>query len=116
MSSSRPVPAALLRSAAAYQSLTQGVAGSPLSARAAVCGLSPSAVPDGPNAATLAGVRVRTATGVGEGVGDREGWAEVTWADGVTGGSVAGWLATWVGRGVVAAAVWCARPTPATNS
>src|SRR5579862_1421407 len=115
-SSSRPVPPFPLRSEVAYHWLVQGVAGSPLSARAAICGLSPSAVPAGPNAVTLAGVRVRTATGVGESVGDREGWAEVTWADGVTDGSVAGWPATRVGRGAVAAAGWCAWPTPATNS
>src|ERR1700678_4000235 len=93
-----------------YQSVYQGVAASRLIASVAIWGLSPSAVPEGPNAATLAGVSTRAATGVGEGEGE---------GDGVAGGvlevvsTAAGW--DWTGRGVVTAA-WCRSwPTPAAN-
>ncbi len=104
-------------SGAAYQSLYQGVAALPLIALVAVEGLSPSAVPAGPNAATLAGVSTRATTGVGEGEGVAEGVA----AGGAAGALVAafavptaaGW--DWTGGRVVAAAGCRSRPTPATN-
>ena len=43
-------------------------------ASAARCGLSPSARPAGPNAATLAGASTCTVTGVAEGGGEVEAW------------------------------------------
>ena len=67
-SSSSPVPAFRLPNAAvAYQSVRQGVAGLPDSASDASCGLSPSAVPPGPNAVALTGITALTRTAVGDG-------------------------------------------------
>src|SRR5580700_9337614 len=70
MSTSRPVPACRCpKSEVVYQSLYQGVARWPEIASEARCGSSPSAVPAGPKAVTLAGVRAwTTATGLAEGV------------------------------------------------
>src|SRR5260221_7983541 len=71
LSSSRPVPDCRLPNrAVAYQLVCQGVARWPASASGAFCGLSPCAVPPGPNAAALAGVSAVTggAEGVAEGV------------------------------------------------
>src|SRR5258706_7667319 len=73
MSRISPVPARRLPNVAvAYQLVCQGVAGCPASASGAFCGLSPCAVPPGPNAAALAGVSVVTggADAVAEGVAE----------------------------------------------
>src|SRR6516162_2046750 len=94
MSSSRPVPAYRFpKDAEVYQSVRQGVAGLPLTASAAFCGSSP---PRGPEAATLAGVRACTGTGLAERVA--VGLAcpvlactVLAWTLGVTGGAAAGW-------------------------
>ena len=67
MSRSRPVPFfSAPNCAVAYHWLFQGLAAFPATANAAFCGLSPSAVPAGPNAATLAGASACTATGAEE--------------------------------------------------
>src|SRR5260370_20327743 len=68
MSTSRPVPACRCpKSGVVYQSLYQGVLGWPEIANEARCGSSPSAVPAGPKAVTLAGGRASPATGLAEG-------------------------------------------------
>src|SRR5205807_2721596 len=107
MSRSRPVP---LFSApnlgVAYHWLYQGRPACPAIANAAFCGLSPSARPAGPNAATLAGARACTATGVTEGGGEMGAWdalavlvpvwAELPWTAGALAG---GWVGPPAGEG-----------------
>src|SRR5689334_6539808 len=71
MSTSRPVPVLRLeKNGVAYHWLYQGAARLPATARAAICGLSPLAVPDGPNAVTR--VTVSACAGTGAAVGDAE--------------------------------------------
>src|SRR5215470_13513960 len=113
MSSSSPVPRfSAPNRAVAYHWLVQGWAGWPPIANAARCGLSPSAVPAGPNAATRAGGSTCTGTGVAEGGGEVAAWAALAW----TAGALVGGLVAppgEEGRGLAAAAGWA--PTPETN-
>ena len=87
------------------------------------CGLSPSARQAGPNAATLAGARACTATGVTEGGGEVGAWDALTvlvlvWAElPWTAGALAGGLVRPpAGEGPWLAAVACGlAPTPEAN-
>jgi hypothetical protein len=87
-STSSPVPDSRLpKCAVVYQSVVQGADGSPDSAAEAFCGLSPSEVPSGPNAAALTGVTWRTGGGAGE-------WLGLGAADALgLGLGLGGWLA-----------------------
>jgi hypothetical protein len=76
MSISRPVPAwRPANRGVAYQSVRQFVVMLASIAYPVCSGPSPSAVPFGPKAAALTGLRIRTASGVGE--------AELAFADGL---------------------------------
>ena len=91
--------------------MRQGVAGLPLTASAAFCGSSP---PLGPKAATLAGVRACTGTGLAEGVAVTLACAVLAWTLGVTDGAAVGWP-LWDGCWLVTAAALCVSPTPEAN-
>src|SRR6516165_6822802 len=69
-SSSKPVPVCRLPNCAVvYQEVCHGVAGLPDSASEAFCGLSPSEVPLGPNAAALTGFSLVSGIPVGARLG-----------------------------------------------
>src|ERR1700722_20449652 len=75
MSSSRPVPPwTFANCGVPYQFVVQAVAGLASIARDASCGLSPSAVPSGPNATTLTGASTVTWPRTGAGAAEPAGW------------------------------------------
>src|ERR1700732_3340099 len=115
LATSRPVPACRCpKSGVVYQSLYQGVPGWPEIANEARCGSSPSAVPAGPQAGTLAGTRTRGATSVGEGVAVGPDCAVLAWTLGVMDGAGPDCPA-WVERWLVASAARWVLPTPEAN-
>src|ERR1700734_412007 len=74
-SSSRPVPPwTFANCGVPYQFVVQAVAGLPSIAREASCGLSPSAVPSGPNATTLTGASTVTWPRTGAEAAEPAGW------------------------------------------
>src|ERR1700722_7117655 len=75
MSSSRPVPPwTFANCGVPYQLVVQAVAGLASIARDASCGLSPSAVPSGPNAPTLTGASAGPGPGAGAEAAEPAGW------------------------------------------